>query len=40
MYLDGDRFGPNELKIALGVVETFFGIFISLITESLFPKSD
>jgi len=35
-YLQLDRFGPDELKIALGSVETFFGVFLGAISKSLF----
>lgn len=29
-------FGPNELKVGLGAIETFFGIFIGMISDKLF----
>jgi hypothetical protein len=38
-YLQLDRFGPDQLKVALGGVETFFGVFLGLISKSLFGIS-
>ena len=35
-HLQLDRFGPDELKIALGSVETFFGVFLGAISKLLF----
>lgn len=35
-YLQLDRFGPDQLKVALGGVETFFGVFLGAISKSLF----
>ncbi|MGR9206328.1 hypothetical protein ACU8OG_20700 [Rhizobium leguminosarum] len=31
-----DNFGPDKMKIYLGAVETFFGIYLGLISDSLF----
>ena len=36
MYRQVNGFGPNELKIGLGAVETFFGAFLGLVAEELF----
>lgn len=36
----GNRIGPDELKIGLGIVETMFGGFIGLISSSLFGEAD
>lgn len=38
-YLQLDGFGPDQLKITLGGVETFFGVFIGAISKSLFGAS-
>jgi hypothetical protein len=38
-YLQLDKFGVEELKIALGGVETFFGVFLGAISKSLFGTS-
>jgi hypothetical protein len=40
-YLQLDHFGPDQLKVTLGAVETFFGIFLGSISKSLFssPRS-
>jgi hypothetical protein len=41
-FIQIEGFGPNELKVALGAVETFFGAFIGLISDRLFgplPKA-
>jgi len=35
-YLQLNKFGPDQLKIALGGVETFFGVFIGSISKTLF----
>ncbi|QND55654.1 hypothetical protein [Mesorhizobium huakuii] len=35
-YQQLDHFGPDQLKIALGGVETFFGVYIGMISKSLF----
>ncbi|TPM35524.1 hypothetical protein [Mesorhizobium sp. B2-3-5] len=35
-YQQLDHFGPDQLKITLGGVETFFGVFIGMISKSLF----
>jgi hypothetical protein len=36
IYRQFDGFGPNELKVGLGAVETFFGAFIGMISDKLF----
>ena len=36
LYKQMQGFGPNELKIGLGAIETFFGGFIGLISDKLF----
>lgn len=38
-YVQLDRFGPDQLKISLGAVETFFGAFIGAISRALFGVS-
>lgn len=35
-----DGFGPDQLKIALGGVETFFGVFLGAISRKLFGKTN
>jgi hypothetical protein len=36
IYKQYEGFGPTELKIGLGAVETFFGAFLGLISDKLF----
>ncbi|WP_189637717.1 hypothetical protein [Rhizobium phaseoli] len=38
-YQQLNHFGPDQLKIALGGVETFFGVFIGMISKSLFGNA-
>jgi hypothetical protein len=38
-YLQIGRFGPDQLKVALGAVETFFGVFLGAISKSLFGNA-
>jgi hypothetical protein len=38
LYKQVSGFGPNELKVGLGAVETFFGVFIGLISDKLFGR--
>jgi hypothetical protein len=38
LYRQLNGFGPNELKVGLGAIETFFGVFIGLIGEQLFGR--
>jgi len=35
-WLQVDGFGPDQLKIALGALETFFGVYLGVISKSLF----
>jgi hypothetical protein len=35
-YLQLDHFGPDQLKITLGGVETFFGVYVGAISRELF----
>ena len=36
VYVQLSGFGPDEMKIALGGIETFFGVFIGAISDTLF----
>ena len=38
-YEQVNNFGLESLKIALGCVETFFGIFIGMISDTLFGRA-
>jgi len=33
-------FGPEQMKIALGGIETFFGVFLGAISDTLFGKEE
>jgi len=35
-WLQVDGFGPDQLKIALGSLETFFGVYLGIVAKSLF----
>jgi hypothetical protein len=35
-YSQLDGFGPDQLKIVIGAIETFFGVFVGSISKSLF----
>ncbi|PPD10301.1 MAG: hypothetical protein CTY36_00470 [Methylocystis sp.] len=37
-YIQLEGFGPDEMKIALGAIETFFGAFLGSISDTLFGK--
>jgi hypothetical protein len=37
-WIQIDGFGPDQLKISLGGIETFFGVFLGAIARSLFGK--
>lgn len=36
VYVQLSGFGPDEMKIALGGIETFFGVFLGAISDTLF----
>jgi hypothetical protein len=36
VYKEVPGFGPGNMKIALGGIETFFGVFLGAISDSLF----
>ena len=38
-WIQLDGFGPDQLKISLGCLETFFGIYLGAIAKSLFTTS-
>jgi hypothetical protein len=38
VYKQISGFGPEQMKIALGAIETFFGVFLGAISETLFGK--
>jgi heme/copper-type cytochrome/quinol oxidase subunit 2 len=38
-YLQLDGFGPEQLKVTLGGIETFFGVFLGAISKALFGTS-
>jgi hypothetical protein len=38
VYKQVSGFGPDEMKIALGGIETFFGVYIGGISDTLFGK--
>jgi hypothetical protein len=38
VYKQLDGFGPDEMRIALGGIELFFGIYLGAISEALFPR--
>jgi hypothetical protein len=40
VYVQLTGFGPEQMKIALGGIETFFGIFLGAISDTLFGKKD
>ena len=40
VYVQLPGFGPEEMKIALGGIETFFGVFLGAISDTLFGKKD
>jgi hypothetical protein len=39
IYKQVPGFGPTQMKIALGSIETFFGVFLGAISEALFGSS-
>jgi hypothetical protein len=39
IYKQVSGFGPDELKIGLGALETFFGAYLGLISDKLFGSS-
>jgi len=40
IYKQVSGFGPNELKVGLGALETFFGAYLGLIAATLFGSSN
>jgi hypothetical protein len=36
LYVEVNGFGPDQMKIALGGIETFFGVFLGAISDTLF----
>jgi hypothetical protein len=39
VYKQVPNFGPDQMKIALGGIETFFGVFLGGISDALFGKA-
>jgi hypothetical protein len=39
VYRQTPGFGPDEMKISLGGIETFFGVFLGAISDKLFGKT-
>ncbi len=40
LYVELSGFGPEQMKIALGGIETFFGVFLGAISDTLFGKKE
>jgi hypothetical protein len=40
IYLQTPNFGPGNMKIAIGGIETFFGLYIGAISDRLFGKRE
>jgi len=40
VYVQVAGFGPDQMKIALGGIETFFGVFLGAISDTLFGKKE
>ena len=40
VYVQLPGFGPEQMKIALGGIETFFGVFLGAISDTLFGKKE
>ena len=40
LYVELNGFGPEQMKIALGGIETFFGVFLGAISDTLFGKKE
>jgi len=38
VYVQLTGFGPEQMKIALGAIETFFGVFLGAISDTLFGR--
>jgi hypothetical protein len=38
VYVQIPGFGPEQMKIAIGAIETFFGVFLGAISDTLFKK--
>jgi hypothetical protein len=40
VYVQVPGFGPEQMKIALGGIETFFGVFLGAISDTLFGRKE